>query len=124
MLKFVYTIFVGILIVTFIGLGIDAFYPGPIMPDYTQTKDYYAPVGLRGEEPTLTDEEITQMNEEQQTYDKQYQIYSEQLKTYNRDVSIIALIGAIIILAASILFEKQLKIIADGMIFGGVLTLS
>jgi len=119
MLKFIYTVFVGILIAVFIGLGIDAFYPGPTMPEYPESKFYYEP---QKENPS--DEELALMEEEQNQYTAMFETYSEQLKTYNRDVSIIALIGAIIVLTASILLEKQLKLIADGLILGGVLTLT
>ena len=32
-LKIIYTLFLALLVALFVGLGIDAFYPGPVMPE-------------------------------------------------------------------------------------------
>ncbi len=45
------------------------------------------------------------------------------MEPYNRNVSIITLSTAMVLLAASLAFEKKIKIIADGVLLGGVFTL-
>lgn len=112
-LKLVYTFFVGILLALFIGIGINTFYPGPKAPEYPETS-------MVAKEPIAP-------NEEQQKAEKAYQLdfktYQEQENKYSRNVSIIALAGAVLLLTASIIFERKIKLIADGIMLGGLFTL-
>jgi len=113
MIKFIYTIFLAILVVLFVGLGIDTFYPGPQMPDY--------PVELEVEKPTIETGE-DKLKEVREDYTKNKTEFRKESKTYNRNVSIISLAVAIIILILSLTYIAKIKIIADGILLGGVLT--
>jgi len=110
MIKPIYTIFLALLIALFIGLGIDTFYPGPKAPEY----------------PTKLDEARMGCEEtiEQQTLSKEFNEaqnqFSEELKSYNRDVSTISLVAAITILVLSLTLSAKIKMIADGVLLGGV----
>jgi hypothetical protein len=116
-LKYIYTIFVGILLATFIGVGISAFYPGPKQPEFPP--DYGAPYkyGL-GQDGTPSAEMIARQDE----FTAKSKEYQDASKKYNRDVSIIALVSAIVVFVVSIVL-KRLTYIADGLLLGGVLTL-
>jgi hypothetical protein len=118
-LKLIYTLFLGLLVALFVGLGIDAFYEGPKMPDY--------PSELRMAEITKAEkdcdcQEFNKLGSTQEKYDQEFKGYEERLKTYNRDVSIISLIFAILILIASLTLFSKIKMIADGVLLGGVFT--
>lgn len=112
LIKFIYTLFLALLIALFVGLGIDAFYPGPKAPQYpfelNQAKE--------GCQPTI----------EQQTLDKNFNVaqqkYLDESKSYNRNVSVISLAAAILIMVISLTMLKRIKMIADGMLLGGVFT--
>lgn len=107
-LKLVYTFFLGVLLAIFIGVGIETFYPSPASPEYPVEVNVY------GKE--MTDEQI----QAQQDYDKANSEYEEALKPYNRNVSIIALVSAVLLLAVSLFVEKRLiKVVADGVMLGG-----
>lgn len=112
MLKLIYTLFLGLLVALFVGLGIDAFYPGPKAPDY--------PVSLDLAKPGCEISE--QQRAEQVKYEKDLRDYSEKSKPYNRHVSIIALSFAILILIASLTLLSKIKMMADGILLGGVFT--
>jgi hypothetical protein len=117
MLKFIYTVFIGLLFATFIGVGIATFYEYPKQPEYIS--------------PPLTPEktatESAQTNEAFQKYEainrKQQDEYQKQYKAYSRNVSIIALVFALIAVVVSLTFIKNLQVISDGLLLGGVLTL-
>lgn len=111
MLKLIYTLFLGVLLALFIGLGINTFYPGPKAPEY--------PVELNSTGKELTSEEIAI----ERSYTKQQRTYEEKNKPYSRNVSIAALIAAVILLTLSLVLEKRLSILADGIMFGGLFTL-
>lgn len=118
-LKTVYTIFLGLLLAIFVGVGIAAFYPGPKPPETPRLlKLYNLPT-----EP-LKDEVMTaQLQKEQEEFDKALKIFEEKMERYNRDVSIISLVSAILILMTSLILSRQILIIADGLLLGGVITL-
>jgi uncharacterized membrane protein len=113
LIKIIYTLFLALIVALFVGLGIDAFYPGPKAPEY--------PIEL--EKPYETGHQETEQEEQARLeyFEKQKQ-FQEESKVYNRNVSIIAIIFAIAILVVSLTFLAKIKMIADGILLGGVFT--
>lgn len=111
-LRIVYTFFVGLLLAIFVGVGISTFYPSPKMPEYP-------PAVISEANKPPSDEQVNK----QQEYDKKYADYNAKYKPYNRNVSIITLVAAVVMLAASIIFEKRIKLLSDGVMLGGLFTL-
>lgn len=111
LLKFIYTFFLGLLLALFVGVGVSTFYPGPTAPEYS--------VGLN----TYGKEISPAQEAKQRAFDKKEQQYNKDMKPYNRNVSIITLVAAVILLTVSMLFEKRMKVIADGVMLGGLFTL-
>jgi len=109
-IKFIYTIFLALLVALFVGLGISAFYPGPKAPQYPLELDQVK----AGCEETI--EQQTLRKEFNQVQEK----FMEELKPYNQNVSIISLVASIIILVLSLTLLTKIKMIADGMLLGGV----
>lgn len=116
-LKIIYTIFIGVLFATLVGVGIAAFYPQPETPDYPIRVSY--PEAPREQNET----ERQEMIKEQEAYEAQMKAYEEERKTYNRNVSIISLVFAVIALVVSLTLFRTLLMIADGLLLGGLLTL-
>lgn len=112
MIKFIYTIFLALLVALFVGLGIDAFYQGPEFPNYPLELNQIK----QGCEQTAEEQAI------EKDFIQAQQKYEEESKPYNRNVSIIALLAAIIILVLSLTLLTKIKMIADGILLGGVFT--
>lgn len=110
-IKIIYSIFLGLLIALFIGLGINTFYPGPKEPSYPTETSYTKDVP--------TEEQAAKQNE----YNDAYAKYNEEFKVYSRNVSVIALICAVILLVVSLIYEKKIRVLADGILVGGLFTL-
>ncbi len=110
-LQAVYTFFLGLLLAIFVGVGINTFYPAPKMPEYPSTLNTY------GKEMTAEQEA------KQREWDATYKDYNEDQKPYNRNVALISLSAAVVLLLISILQEKRIKFIADGVMLGGLFTL-
>ena len=111
-LKLFYTLFLGLLVALFVGLGIDAFYEGPKAPDY--------PAELNLQKTDCG--EYTELKATQEKYDQDIKNFNEQEKIYNRNVSIVSLAFAILIMIISLTFFSKIKMIADGILLGGVFT--
>ena len=116
MIKYVYTVFLGLLIAIFVGVGISVFYTQPTMPNYPNQLNTYP-------EKTLTEEQARQNDELQKQYDTEYQAWNDKMETYNRNVSIIALLFSVALVALSFVLLRKSEIIANGVMLGGVFTL-
>lgn len=110
MIKYIYALFLGLLLATFVGTGISTFYPGPEQPEWT---DISKPVISQTEEEKA---EAKRLEAEQKAYYDDFSIY-------NRNVSLLSLAGAMIILVISLTVASKLHVIADGLLLGGVFTL-
>lgn len=110
-LKLVYTFFLGLLLAIFIGVGVSTFYPGP------KAVEWPAALNTLGKEPSKEQLAI------QKDFDAKIEQYNKNMKPYNRNISIIMLGAAVVFLAISLLYEKKIKIIADGVMLGGLFTL-
>jgi hypothetical protein len=109
MLKIVYTFFLGLLLALFVGLGIATFYPGPKAPEYPVPT-----ISTRDNGPS-----DDQLKAERDFSEKQRQ-YQDAYQSYNRNVSVIAVVAAVILMVVSLVFEQRIKIIADGVLLGGL----
>lgn len=120
LLKFIYTVFIGILLALFVGLGIAAFYEKPKIPDYPAPLKYTAPINPDTPKDTTNS---AKMEKEQQRYDSDFKTYQQKSEEYNRNVSILTLIASIIILVISLTIFKNLPLISDGLLLGGIFVL-
>lgn len=120
LIKYVYVVFVGMLLAAFVGVGIAAFYKGPKAPEYPAELQY--PALTRPEQqPDATAEAKRQ--ELQLKNDEAFKVFQKENELYQRNVSIIALLAAIMMLILSLTLVKQIQVIADGLLLGGVITL-
>jgi D-alanyl-lipoteichoic acid acyltransferase DltB (MBOAT superfamily) len=118
LLKYIYTLFIGILLALFVGLGIAAFYEAPKMPDYPPSLQYARPLS-----PDKYGTDEAKLQAEQIKYDKVSKDYQKVSNQYNRNVSIYTTVAAIIILVLSLTLVRNLLLISDGLLLGGVFTL-
>lgn len=105
-MRLVFTFFLGALLALFIGFGIHTFYPPPQQPDTAGIEMKANP----------TDEEVARAAAAQKAYAAEYQVYS-------RNVSIMSMAGAVVLLGASLLLERRNKVVANGILLGGLFTL-
>lgn len=116
-LKMIYTFLIGIFLTVFVGVGIAAFYPEPIFPESPSAIKYSCTDTTKeGVSPEETKNQIEE-------YDKQAAEYRVKSQKYSRNVSVMALIAAILIVTVSLTLLKSILVITDGVLLGGVLTL-
>lgn len=112
-LQLIYTFFLSVLLALFVGVGINAFYPPPAAPVFPAELNTY------GKEQNLSTSEIAA----QKDWEIKNQQYQKVMKPYNRNVSMIAVGAATVLLVLSLVFENKIKFVADGVMMGGLLTL-
>lgn len=112
-LKLIYTVFIGILLALFVGLGIEAFYPSPKYPVLQDSYQKMAP----GESNSAEVQKIEAENKKLQDD------YQAQVAVYTRNLFMIVVFFAVIFLATGLLYADRIEVIADGLLLGGVFTL-
>lgn len=118
LIKYVYIVFLGLILATFVGVGIAAFYKGPQYPE--------TPASLKYERPYpdfQTGTPSAEYIKEQEAFDVKSKDFQKSLENYNRNVSMVSVGFAILMLVLSLTFFKKILVIADGLLLGGVLTL-
>lgn len=118
-LKFIYTLFIGILLALFVGFGIAAFYEEPKYPEPPMSLKYPSPIYPESKEVSFS-AQITRDQIRQEKIQKEFQ---KNIEIYNRNVSVIGLTAAIIFLTISLTLAQKLLLISDGLLLGGVFTL-
>lgn len=113
MIKYIYTFFVGLFLAIFVGLGIAVFYEAPAAPEEPSWYRNAVEVDKQTDADRL----------EEQQYREAYEDYQDQMLNYNRNVSVIVLVCAVVILAISLIFKDRLGVVADGLLLGGIFTL-
>lgn len=114
-LRISYTVFLGLLLATFVGVGIAAFYKAPKMPE----QDVVA-------RPVMIEDDSTksaQVSKEDIRYQREWKEFNDKQKIYDRNVSATALGFSVVYIVLGLLFFKQIFIISDGLVLGGVFTL-
>ena len=96
-LRVLYSIGLGIIIVLFVGLGIATFYPAPELSSLVGLDAAARQAAIDAHQSAVHD--------------------------YNRNVTIAALVSALLILGASIWTESRKPLFAGGFLVGGLLTL-
>jgi len=115
LIKYIYTFFLAVLVVTFVGVGIAAFYKSPKMPEY--------PIGLSYPAMEEKSTESAAIRTQQIKYEKQQRDFQNKNEAYSKNVSTISVIGALLILILSITLLSKIDFISDGLLLGGVFTL-
>ena len=115
-IRIIYTFLVGIFLAIFVGVGISAFYKGPIYPEM--------PAVLKFCTTELKDTtQFAEFQTQAEQFDKLEKMYQKQQQMYSKNVATIAVFAAIILVIASLTLLRKILLIADGILLGGVITL-
>lgn len=129
-----YIFFLGIMLSITTGFGVAAFYPEPVMPMYPQVK-YANPLPQSCNETPQSQASPDcqallqkQKNEQQidegkrQQYDADMKIYTEKNASYTRTAIFFGIVIGALFAIIGIMLIKKSKLIATGLLLGGVLT--
>lgn len=111
LMTMIYTFALGVVITLFISFGISAFYVAPAFPEYPKILENYS------------EEQTEEQKAAQKEYDQQMERHQEKDKTYSRNVSAIVLSSSVILMFVSLVLAKKIRVLADGVMIGGLLLL-
>ncbi|MGB8380452.1 MAG: hypothetical protein WCG47_04235 [Dermatophilaceae bacterium] len=99
-LQLIFSFFLALMVVAFVGVGVSTFHPGPTYPQDLEFVD--------------------QPSTEQQAAIQAYRVSEQQ---WALSTSIILLICATVIMVISLIRSQRLQVLADGLLLGGVFTM-
>lgn len=111
-LKPLYALAIGLLVVAFVGFGISAFYSEPTYPRYPEEAEMAEP----GERTPEQERELAEYREKEKAY-------QEAFSDYNLVVASISIGLAVLLLVGSLVWISGLPVIGEGTTLGAVFTL-
>lgn len=113
MLRALYIIAIGLLFAAFVGFGVNTFYTGPEFPQCTASERLES----GADKPTIENEAAIK------ECDNLRAAYNDANEDYQRNLSIIYLLAAIIVIVISLFGIGKITVIGDGITLGGVILL-
>ena len=111
-LQALYSVFLGVLLALFVGVGVATFYPAP-EPPRQEAVPY---IETEGDKKIANEEQRVQSEEE-------WRNFEQQNETYSRNVSVISLVAAVVFIVLGIVLEKRIRVLSTGVMLGGIFTL-
>lgn len=126
-LQIIFSFFLGLMVVAFIGVGVNTFYPSPDQrPDSKLQKLYDERNVLdnaRGKTGTLspTDEKLyKELSDKITAEEKNMQKVRD---VWARNTSIVLILFATLVMGVSLIRAEQLRVISSGLLLGGLFTM-
>lgn len=128
-LQVIFSIFLGLMLTTFVGIGVYTFYPMPEPSDNPALQEQIRKLELerdsyysksQGELSPTDQARVAQLDTEIQ---KLYQEQNKPNETWGRNTSIILIAFATVVMAVSLIRADQLKVISNGLLLGGIFTM-
>ncbi|MEO8083944.1 MAG: hypothetical protein ABI780_08985 [Ardenticatenales bacterium] len=125
-LQIIFSIFLGIMITAFVGVGVYTFYPQPANKTQDQLQELYrqqqdiesfkAPTALTDADRA----KLTAVQADIRTLEDRQKAETER---WGRNTSIILILFATLVMAISLVRADQLPVISNGLLLGGVFTM-
>lgn len=123
-LQTIFSFFLGLMVVAFIGVGVNTFYPSPadrIQAQLQPLFDQQSTLNASGK--TLTPAEQTQA----ETIQKQINALQEQQRVleqgWSLNTSIVLVLFATLVMSVSLVRSDQLRVLSNGLLLGGLFTM-
>ncbi len=136
-IKVLYCIFLGVLLVLFVAWAMAALYPAPDweseyagVPRYESPPDKPTALDLEGlsaaqKRAKLQDYEtsLKRYEAEQEKREELHEALSDKTERRARNVSLLSLLISVLVMAVGVGFASSLPVIAEGLLLGGLFTL-
>lgn len=130
-LQVIFSIFLGLMLATFVGIGVWTFYPDPAMERNTEIQTEIRKLeieqqrlwGKDGTNDAMTPAEEARLAEVEVELQELYEQQSAPSEEWGRNTSIILITFATIVMAISLIQAEQLKVLSNGLLLGGIFTM-
>ncbi len=126
-LQVIFSFFLGLMLVAFIGVGVNTFYPSPYEDANTELNTLYQQQGdiesSRGQDGELSAAQQSELDDVRAEIATMEQERSDSEEGWARNTSIILILFATGVMGISLVRSEELRIISNGLLLGGLFTM-
>jgi hypothetical protein len=123
-LQTIFSLFLGLMVVAFIGVGVNTFYPSPADRYATQLQTLYDQQNvLNAGGKTLSAAEQTQAAALQTQINGLQSKQRDMEQGWNLNTSIVLVLFATLVMGVSLVRSDQLRVLSNGLLLGGLFTM-
>ena len=126
-LQLIFSFFLGVLLVVFVGVGVYTFYPGPWESDtpdqerldeLRRDQEEYWGQGPEGEKLSAAEE--AEMEAVRDEMDEIQDRIDEEASVWGRNTSIVLIVFATLLMGISLVLPDRMRVISNGVLLGGL----
>lgn len=127
-LQTIFSFFLGLMVLAFIGIGVITFYPQPDSdfnepPEIRELQREQERVWNKERDGNLSPADQARVDEIQDQMDALYAEQAEVRENWARNTSIILILFATAVMGISLILSEQLRVISNGLLLGGLFTM-
>jgi hypothetical protein len=126
-LQTIFSFFVGLMVLAFIGVGVNTFYQSPDQRYSDQEQKLYrdqqAIMGPKSDPGILSTSERAKYDAVQAQIDALQKKRQSEQEIWARNTSIVLVVFATIVMAISLVRSDQLRVLSNGLLLGGLFTM-
>lgn len=123
-LQTIFSFFLGLMVLAFIGVGVNTFYPTPADRYQKQLQTLYDEQNtLTAGGKTLAPAEQARMTELQKQINSLQAKQQTDTEPWARNTSIILVVFATLVMGVSLIRSEQLRVVSNGLLLGGLFTM-
>jgi hypothetical protein len=127
-LQTIFSFFLGLMVLAFIGIGVNTFYPQPDFsyresPEIRELQREQQRLWDKGPEGRLSEADQKRVDEIQDELDELYEQEESYRQGWARNTSIVLIIFATLVMGISLIRSEQLRVISNGLLLGGLFTM-
>lgn len=123
-LQTIFSFFLGLMVLAFIGVGVNTFYPQPSDAFQKQLQPLYneqSQIQVKGTTPSPADQaRLAEIQKQIDDLNAKEQVASE---GWARTTSIILVLFATLVMGISLIRSEQLRVVSNGLLLGGLFTM-
>lgn len=127
-LQTIFSFFLGLMVLAFIGIGVITFYPQPDSdfnepPEIRELQREQERVWNKDRDGDLSAADQARVDEIQDQMDSLYAEQEKVRENWARNTSIILILFATAVMGISLILSEQLRVISNGLLLGGLFTM-
>ncbi len=125
-LQTIFSFFVGLMVLAFIGVGVNTFYESPQQAQSEKEQALFRQqeaINRKGDPANLSPSDRAKYDALQTQIDALQKANQAAMETWARNTSIVLVLFATLVMGVSLIRSEQLKVLSNGLLLGGLFTM-
>jgi hypothetical protein len=125
-LQTIFSFFLGLMVLAFIGVGVNTFYQSPtsrVQPQQDELQRQIDAINIKTNGRSFDATQQAQMDRLSAQQNDLSRVVAGEMKTWQRNTSIVLIIFATLVMGISLIRSEQLRVLSNGLLLGGLFTM-